>query len=330
MKTRMMLVDIAAQQIAEADTRALAELLDPRDVLVVNDAATLPASMPAFFGAEPLEIRLWEGPYGELTRAVLLGAGDYHTDTELRPAPPRVRAGDRLRVGNAELTVSGVSALSPRLVELRWPGALAERFALLYRAGRPVQYRYVERPLALWDVQTSFAARPWAVEMPSAARPLDGALLLALLERGVPIARLTHAAGLSSTGDPRIDGALPLPERYEIPELTLRAIERTKGRVVAVGTSVVRALEEYARTGRRAGMATLVLDEHTRPRIVSGLLTGIHVPGESHYRLLSAFTHADTLARAAEMALADGYRLHEFGDAALFLPKVGVGVRRAA
>jgi S-adenosylmethionine:tRNA ribosyltransferase-isomerase len=330
MATRMMLVDTAAQQIAEADASVLARLLDARDLLVVNDAATLPASLQATLGELPVEVRLVEGPYQPTTRAVLLGAGDYHIDTELREPPPVVRVGDRLDVGSATLEVSALSPLSPRLVELRWPGTRSERFALLYRVGRPVQYRYVEQPLTLWDVQTSFAARPWAVEMPSAARPLDGALLMALLERGVPIVRLTHAAGLSATGDARIDAALPLPERYEIPVETLRAIDSTRGRVVAVGTSVVRALEHYARTGERAGMATLLLDEHTRPRIVSGLLTGIHMPGESHYRLLSAFTRVETLARAAQRAHDDGYRLHEFGDAALFLPNLGLHAQRAA
>jgi S-adenosylmethionine:tRNA ribosyltransferase-isomerase len=316
--TRMMLIDTATQQVVHAHTSALAELLDADDLLVVNDAATLPASLRV--ADRPIEIRLLEGPYGETTRAVLLGAGDYHIDTDERPPPPSVRVGERLRVGSVELVVSALSELSPRLVELRWPGDARERFALLYRAGRPVQYRYAEQPLALWDVQTAFAARPWAVEMPSAARPLDGALLARLLSRDVPIVTLTHAAGLSATGDPRIDRALPLPERYEIPEATIEALERTRGRVVAVGTSVVRALEQYARSGERAGMATLVLDEHTRPRVVTGLLTGIHMPGESHYRLLSAFTRADTLARAAEQARTEGYRLHEFGDAALFLP----------
>jgi S-adenosylmethionine:tRNA ribosyltransferase-isomerase len=322
---KMMLVDTASREIEDANAGALAELLDRDDLLVVNDAATLPASLQS----GDVEIRLLEGPYGETTRAVLFGRGDYHIDTDLREPPPVLRVGDRLPVCSAELIVSAVSSLSPRLVTLRWPGSLQERFALLYRAGRPIQYSYVEEPLALWDVQTTFAARPWAVEMPSAARPLDGALLIRLLERGIPIARLTHAAGISATGDPRIDALLPLPERYEIPRETLRAIERCQGRIVAVGTSVVRALETYARSGRRAGISTFVLDEHTEPRIVSGLLTGIHVPGESHYRLLSAFTQSETLARAAQHAQRAGYRSHEFGDAALFLPDLTRASRAA-
>jgi S-adenosylmethionine:tRNA ribosyltransferase-isomerase len=220
---------------------------------------------------------------------------------------------------------------------LRWSGPLEQRLALLYRAGRPVQYSYVPEPLSLWDVQTVFAGRPWAVEMPSAARPLSAQVLLRLRERGIPIARLTHAAGLSATGDTRIDLALPLPERYEISEETVRAVndaQQRGGRVVAVGTSVVRALEDsvYAHGSLRAGhaVAELVLSADTPRRVVSGLLTGIHIPGESHYQLLQAFTDADTLARSVLLAQRRGYQAHEFGEAALFLPGLGVRQRLAA
>jgi len=339
--TRLLLVDTRSDEIAESESSAIPRLLDARDLLVVNDAATLPASLVGFTACgEQLEIRLLEGPYQETTRAVLLGRGDYHIKTELRDPPPVLAPGDTIAVGPVTLQICAVSRLSPRLVELRWPLDLAARFVLLYRAGRPVQYSYVEQPLALWDVQTTFAARPWAVEMPSAARPLTGALLLALATRGVEVATLTHAAGLSSSGDAALDAALPLPERYDIPPATVRRIESTRargGRVVAVGTSVVRALEDSAlRHGVvRAGEASaeLILDQDTTPRVVSGLLTGIHAPGESHYKLLAAFTRSATLARAAALAEGHGYRMHEFGDAALFLPDLlasGASAPRAA
>lgn len=334
---RMLLVDLDARTIEDAHASALPMLLETRDVLVVNDAATLPASLAATLRGEPVEVRLLEGPYGATTRAVLFGRGDHRTPTERRPAPPLVAEGDVLTVGASSLTVASVSALSPRLVTLRWPLARAARFALLYRVGRPVQYSYEPLPLALWDVQTAFASRPWAVEMPSAARPLDGAMLLALARKGVSIATLTEAAGLSATGDPALDAALPLPERYEIPAATVRAIARARaegGRVVAVGTSVVRALEDSAhRHGEvRAGLAVaeLTLAPDTVPRVASGLLTGIHVPGESHYQLLAAFADATTLKRASERAVQGGYRLHEFGDSALFLPDIAQRARRAA
>jgi S-adenosylmethionine:tRNA ribosyltransferase-isomerase len=233
--------------------------------------------------------------------------------------------------------VEQVAPLSPRLVQLRWSGTPAQRFATLYRVGRPIQYSYVPEPLALWDVQTVFAGRPWAVEMPSAARPLSAQLLLRLRQRGIEIGRLTHAAGLSSTGDTLIDAALPLPERYEISEATVQLIERAQrrgGRVLAVGTSVVRALEDSAlRHGHvQAGLANaeLVLSASTPRRVTSGLLTGIHIPGESHYQLLQAFTDADTLARSVLLAQQRGYQAHEFGEAALFLPGIRSSQRLAA
>jgi S-adenosylmethionine:tRNA ribosyltransferase-isomerase len=337
-QTRMLLVDTHDRSVGEGTVGALPELLRPDDLLVVNDAATLPASLYARTAqGEEVELRLLEGPHTPFTRAVLFGAGDYHTPTELRPAPPRLERGAALQVGELTLEVAEVAPLSPRLVLLRWPDALASRLSLLYRYGRPVQYSYVPEPVALWDVQTVFAARPWAVEMPSAARPLTAQLLLQLRARGVSIARLTHAAGLSATGDGALDAALPLPEQYEIPGETvalLEAAQRRGGRVVAVGTSVVRALEDSAlrhervREGR--ALAELVLSATTPRRVTSGILTGIHVPGESHYQLLSAFCDAETLERSLFLAQQRGYRAHEFGEAALFLPGLALAQPLAA
>lgn len=337
-QTRMLLIDTEDATLGESTVAQLPDLLSAADLLVVNDAATLPASLHTLSArGDAVEVRLLEGPHTRFTRAVLFGAGDYHTPTEYRPAPPVLAVGDTLHVDGAVLTIAEVSPLSPRLVVLRWTGALEERLALLYRAGRPIQYSYVPEPLALWEVQTVFAARPWAVEMPSAARPLSAQVLQRLRERGVSIARLTHAAGLSSTGDMRIDLALPLPERYEIPDETVRAVNAAQqrgGRVVAVGTSVVRALEDsvYAHGELRAGraVAELVLSANTPRHVVSGLMTGIHIPGESHYQLLQAFTDADTLARSVLLAQSRGYKAHEFGEAALFLPGLGVRQRLAA
>src|SRR5439155_16787424 len=127
---------------------------------------------------------------------------------------------------------------SPGLVSLRFDRDGAALWGAIYRYGRPVQYAYTAGPLSLWHTQTVYAARPWAVEQPSAGRGLSVGLLLALRARGVGIARLTHAAGLSSTGDERIDAVLPLSERYEIPEETVAAVAETRARgsrVIAVG-----------------------------------------------------------------------------------------------
>ena len=151
------------------------------------------------------------------------------------------------------------------------------------------------------------------------ARPGSG-------RKGVAVASLTHAAGLSSTGDPAIDAALPLPERFDIPESTARAIAETRargGRVIAVGTTVARALEGSAamhgevRAGE--GVTDLILDRRSTPRVVDGLLTGMHSPAASHFHLLEAFAPPDLLRRVHAHAEAEGYLAHELGDSTLLL-----------
>jgi S-adenosylmethionine:tRNA ribosyltransferase-isomerase len=186
----------------------------------------------------------------------------------------------------------------------------------IYASGAPVQYAHRPELLPLYAVQTAYAARPWAVEMPSAGRPLTWDVLLALRRRGVGIATLTHAAGLSSTGDVALDAALPWPERYEIPERTARAIAECKGRVIAIGTTVVRALEASGGAAGE-GTATLRLDASYKLRIVDGILSGLHAPGESHFELLSAFAPRERLVRAVDLAASAGLSSHELGDACL-------------
>ncbi|HXY38484.1 MAG TPA: S-adenosylmethionine:tRNA ribosyltransferase-isomerase, partial [Vicinamibacteria bacterium] len=165
-----------------------------------------------------------------------------------------------------------------------------------------------------------------AAEMPSAGRPLRLPLLRALRSRRIALATVTHAAGLSSTGDPALDAALPLPERSLLPASAVAAIEcarRAGGRVLAVGTSVVRALEGAALDGPlRAGGSVRHerIGQGHQLRVVSGLLTGLHAPGESHFELLQAFAPRALLERALVHAGEAGYLGHEFGDSMLILP----------
>jgi S-adenosylmethionine:tRNA ribosyltransferase-isomerase len=187
-------------------------------------------------------------------------------------------------------------------------------------------------------VQTPYAGRPIAVEMPSAGRALRLPLLRALRGRGVRLARVTHAAGLSSTGDAAIDAALPLPERSEVPAETEEAVAQAKaegGRVVAVGTSAVRALESAwdAAEGRLrpgARTATLRIGPGYAPCVVDGVLTGIHEPGESHLDLLEAFAQRPLLEAALAHARSAGYLGHEFGDSSLVLPGVQAAAREVS
>jgi S-adenosylmethionine:tRNA ribosyltransferase-isomerase len=329
---RLLLVDPASAAFDETRTTALPAHLRAGDLLVVNDAATLPASLRGRDDAgRPVELRLLAAADGEGAHfwAALLGAGDWRQRTEDRPPPPALAPGDGLRFGALRARVVALAPLSPRLVAVRFGADGDELYAALYREARPVQYAHLAHDLPLWAVQTAYAGRPWAFEMPSAGRPLSWEILLELRRRGVRWAALTHAAGLGATGDPAIDAALPLPERYEIPASTAAAVADTRrrgGRVVAVGTTVVRALEGAAAsspTGApRAGAGTtdLRIGPGFRPRVVDGLLSGTHAPGESHFALCAAFAGRELLAAAIDAAGARGFTTHELGDAMLVLP----------
>ena len=333
-EVRLLVVDGERGVLSAHAAGSLPELLAAGDLVVVNDAATLPATLPGRDArGATVELRLvgaLEAPAGGLAfRAALLGAGDHRARTEDRPAPPRVAVGDALLVGE-DLTarVIAVASFSERLVDvvLTVAGEVdpAAAWAALYRLGQPVQYAHVSRPLALWEVQNAWAGRPWAVEMPSAGRAIGIGTLLELRRRGVEIATVTHAAGLSATGDPAIDARLPLPERFEVPEATVLAVRRTRargGRVIAVGTSVTRALESAAaRSGEgrlraASGTTDLLLGPGTRLAVVDALLTGVHESSSTHFQLLGAFAERAVLEAALAAGEREGFLGHELGDA---------------
>ena len=297
------------------------------DVVVANDAATLPASLVGIHSqtGSAIEVRL--AARGSLlprdvTRftAVAFGAGDFRTPTEQRPLPPALHAGDMLTLGPLTASVSAVLA-HPRLIEIRFQHPVGDIWEGLARYGRPIQYAYVPQPLAIWDTWTRFAGLPAAFEPPSAGFILDWAAISALRRRGAAFASLTHAAGISSTGDAELDRLLPLDEPYEIPPSTAASIAAGRergGRVVAIGTTVVRALEHAARADGTVrpgpGIATQRLGPHTLLRCVDAIVSGTHEPGTSHYELLRAFQDDAVLRRMEGEADALGYRTHEFGD----------------
>lgn len=326
---RLLVLDPVHDAVFERTIADLPRLLAPGDLLVVNDAGTIPASLRVTWRGAALELRLAGPPDGATWPAVLFGAGDWRTDTDLRPRPPAVHPGDRLTLDDGgAIEIVEVSDRSPRLLAVRFDAALPDAWAAVMRLGRPIQYAYLRRPVAPHEVQTRYAARPWAVEMPSAGRPLGITTLTALRRRGVGLVALTHAAGLSATGDAELDAALPWPERYDVPPRTAAAVteaRRRGARVVAVGTSVVRALEGNARdhggvVTAGAGTTSLVLGPSTPLHVVDGVLSGIHEPGTSHHGLLGAFAGAALLERAHREAVATDLAIHEFGDSSLVLP----------
>ena len=321
---RLLHVDPKARSFADHGLAALPTLFRPGDLLVVNDAATLPASLRST--SVDAEIRLLARDDDDTFRAVLFGPGDFRTKTEERAPPPNLSPGSVLAFGDLRASIVAVDPDEPRLVRLRFDRDGRELFQALYRVGRVVQYAYVERPLELWDVQNRYASRPWAFEPPSAGRPLTFGLLGELRARGVELSRVTHEAGLSSTGSPSLDGRLPFPERTDVPIETVRAVEAAKernARVVAVGTSVVRALEGRmlgaSRLSAGRNETSLVIRPGFRPRVVDGILTGLHASESSHFALLEAFVERSLLVRAFDHAARTGYFEHEFGDSCLVL-----------
>ena len=157
------------------------------------------------------------------------------------PAPPPLHIGDALALGPLRGRVANVLG-HPRLITLQLDGTPDAICAGIARHGKPIQYAHMHQPLALWDVWTRVAALPVAFEAPSAGFVLDWGLLQALASKGVAFATLTHAAGISSTGDAALDTRLPLDEPYHVPASTVAAIEQARasgGRVVTLGTSVV-------------------------------------------------------------------------------------------
>lgn len=323
---RLLAID-ADGALRELPRARLAELFAPGDLLIANDAATLPASLAGVHAPSgaATEVRLAGRPsldaadVGRFT-AIVFGGGDHRTPTEHRADPPPMQPGDALRLGPLTATVGRVFA-QRRRIEIAFDATPDAVWAGIAAHGRPIQYAHVATPLALWDVWTAIAARPVAFEPPSAGFVLDWALLDSLHRHGVGFQTLTHAAGLSSTGDAALDALLPFDEAYELPEVTVAAIAATKAaghRVVALGTTVARALEHAASlpSGLHAGpgLATERLGPGTSLAIVDAIVSGTHEAGTSHYELLRAFADDDVLRHADRLLAAHGYRTHEFGD----------------
>jgi S-adenosylmethionine:tRNA ribosyltransferase-isomerase len=206
-----------------------------------------------------------------------------------------------------------------RLWRARVSGPLDERLA---GHGRPIAYGYLDRRYPLAAYQSVFGVRPGSAEMPSAGRPFTDALVTALVARGITVVPVTLHTGVSS----QEAGEAPQPEWFEVPEATARIVDTARGaggRVVAVGTTVTRALESAVEDGRvvaRRGWTDRVVSPRHPPQVVNGLVTGWHDPQASHLLLVEAVAGTALTQRAYDAATAAGYRWHEFGDSCLFLP----------
>jgi S-adenosylmethionine:tRNA ribosyltransferase-isomerase len=304
-------------RLTDAVFHELPEALAPGDLVVVNRSATLAASVDAYRGSTPVEVHfasaLDDGTWVVEVRPEGLSFGPV---TDIEP-------GERLDLpAGAWLEVLETLPDQHRLhrVAVAVEGPVT---ALLERHGRPISYGYIAQRWPLSAYQTVFAREPGSAEMPSAARPFTPTTVTDLAARGVLLAPVTLHTGVSS---PEV-GEPPNPERYDVPATTAALVNHVRwrgGRVVAVGTTVTRALETVAdesgfvRAGR--GWTDLVLGPERPARVVNGLVTGWHEPGASHVHLLEAVAGAELVQRAYDHADEHGYLWHEFGDSCLLLP----------
>ena len=305
---------VAAQDgVTHARFAELPRFLRRGDLVVVNTSGTLAAAVDGQrSGGRAVTVHF----------STRLDARTWFV--ELRPPGratgpcPDVVAGEVVEFPDTTMTV-----LAPHPGGRLWRAELTDGPALLAAHGRPITYSYVAGRWPLADYQTVFATEPGSAEMPSAGRPFSTATVTALVNAGVVLAPLTLHTGVSSP----TKGEPPLAEPYSVPERTADLVNLTRargGRVVAVGTTVTRALETVAdrdgtvRSGR--GWTELVLGPGRPARVVDGLVTGWHEPGASHLMLLEAVAGAELVDRAYRAAARERYLWHEFGDSCLLLP----------
>lgn len=292
--------------------------LQPGDVVVVNTSATVPASLEATT-SDGMPVRLHvagPAPGGLWAVEVRLPADDGGT----QPGPD-VEAQKIHLAGGA---VAHLLARSPRTPRL-WIAAIegAEDVDTLLEAhGAPI--RYAPGPkLSMADYQTVFATHPGSAEMPSAGRPFTSESVTRLVSLGIAVVPIVLHAGVSSYEE----GESPGEERYEVPSasaIVINALRGEGGRVIAVGTTVVRAIETVADSSGRVhpgkGWTELVVTADRGVKAVDGMLTGWHEPGSSHLSLLEALMPSRYLERIYDEAASTGYLWHEFGDVLLILP----------
>jgi S-adenosylmethionine:tRNA ribosyltransferase-isomerase len=311
---RLLVSDVTARTQHHATFRDLASFLRRGDLIVANDSATIPAALVAYRN---------DGTAFALHLSTRI-ADDLWIAEPRDPREP-IAEGERATLaenGNATF-LAPVDAAHPRLwyVLLNAPQPLD---AYLARNGAPIRYRYVTEQFPLADYQTIFARVPGSAEMPSAGRPFTPRVLASLRSAGIDLATITLHTGVSSPERHE----RPYHERFDVSPATAAAVNATRlrgGRVMAIGTTVVRALESAVADGEAvaaSGWTELIVTPERGVHIVDGLLTGFHEPEASHLDMLRAFAGAPLLERAYAEALDAGYLWHEFGDVHLIVPEL--------
>jgi S-adenosylmethionine:tRNA ribosyltransferase-isomerase len=285
----------------------IGEHLRPGDLLLVNTSSTVAAAVDSSSYTVHFSAPLDDGTWIVELRN---GGAPMFDGT----------AGDRVELPEGALTLLAPYQGSHRLWIAEPP--VADVLGYLQRHGRPITYNYVGKQWPLASYQTVFARDPGSAEMPSAARPFSFELVSHLASQGVLIAPILLHCGVSSleSHEP------PQPERYDVPAHTARLVNWVKangGRVIAVGTTAVRAIESATTpdgsVAAAHGWTDLILGPERPPYVVDGLITGWHAPEASHLLLLESVAGPDQVQRAYDAAVRENYLWHEFGDSCLML-----------
>lgn len=312
---KMMVLERTSGNVKHDKFFDLDQYLNPGDILVLNNSRTIPAILKADWHRngklikKEIEIRLARKK-NDSTWEVLIVAD-------------AVKTGDQFCFEeNLHAKVIGEVFNSPlKIVQFSVQGK--NLFEAFYSLGEPVRYEYIEQPWKLDYYQTVFASQPGSVEMPSAGRAFSWELLFKLQRKGIKIAYLQLHTGLSYLLD---DNYVHSPEEnyeeYVIAQEDMKAIMETKaagGKVIAVGTTVVRALETAIKTSILLGWTNLYVSAEYKLQVVDGIITGFHEPKASHLDMLTAFVNEKKLFSAYDMAIEKKYLWHEFGDINLII-----------
>ena len=313
------------EQVEHKKVSDLVSYFNQGDVLVINRSATMPSSLIAKIkrSGEEVEIRL-AAFQGKSTNtldewaAFIFGSGTWRDQTENRGRPAEILKGDYL-IFSDDLKAIVLEVEKKRLLKIKF---FANNIVQeIYKSGRPIQYSYLQEELGIWDQQSIFGTTPVSVEPPSASFVFNWELYFNLKKKGVKIVSLVHSAGISSSGDEELDKLLPLSEFYEVPAKTLDIVRKTKKKrdkkVVALGTTVLRALESSFRSGKLTGLANIKITPEYEIQSVDALFSGMHEPETSHMKILKSFCSLDILNKGYAEAIEMNYLGHEYGAVSL-------------
>lgn len=312
-QVKLLVLDRETGQFRHDQFFHIGSYLEKGDMLIFNNSRTIPSVLYADHNGKSVEIRL--------SRRL--------SDSEWDVLLPE----NRVNIGEKLTFLNGISAIitghgsEPPLVRILFSIKGTDLLHLFYEIGDPIRYEYIHRPWPLEAYQTVFATVPGSVEMPSAGRAFSWKLIRKLKKKGIDIEFITLHAGLSYYGNDKWPSPKKHPEVYSIPKRTAEKINEAKRngkRVIAVGTTVVRALETAAGTNgwieAKEGTTSLYVTKNYPLRAVDGLMTGFHEPEASHLDMLTSFVREDFLLSAYQNAISRNYLWHEFGDINLILP----------